>query len=110
MDYPHSPSSPSFPSSADKPDGLLADLYEAQITLVIAEHHIRLWRENSAPGNRLFCQRNSCVAHEALHEAGKTIERVAETLKIQVNSTLATQQRNSAHVYTESIPEERRPL
>lgn len=79
MDYPYPPGLLSFPSSADKPDELLAELHEAQIALAIAEHHIRLWRTNSVTGNRPFRQHHSCVAHEALYETGKTIDRVAET-------------------------------
>ncbi len=104
MDYPHPPGLLSFPSSTDKPDELLAELHEAQIALAIAEHHIRLWRTNSVTGNRPFRQHHSCVAHEALYESGKTIDRVAEMLKIQVNSTQpACQPSANAHDHADRL-------
>lgn len=89
MDYPRPPDLPSFQPSADRPDGLLAELRAAHIALGIAEDHIRLWRASSTmTGNIFFRSRLPHIAHEALDEAGEAIERTAELLRIQANGTL----------------------
>ncbi len=98
-----------FQPSADKPDRLLTELHEAQLALAIAEHHITLWRAKFATMSKVQCRpRISCVAHQALHEAGRTIDHIAELLKIQAHGTRATQQGNSVPIYTEASPADAR--
>jgi hypothetical protein len=98
-----------FPPSADKPDRLLTELHEAQLALTMAEHHVRLWRAKLATmGKVQYRPRVSYVAHQALHEAGRAIDDIAELLKIQAHGTRATQQGNSTHVYTPASPADAR--
>ncbi len=78
------PDLPSCQLSADRPDEFLAELRAAHIALGIAEDHIRLWRASSSmTGDLLFRSRLPYIAHEALYEASKAIDRTAELLRIQ---------------------------
>lgn len=105
MYYPDPPSVPAFPPSVDEADGLLAEVYQAQAALRIAEYHIRLWRANSATGNMSFRAYRTYAAHEAAHEAGEAIERIAEMLRIEATDTLEIPlQGNSAQIKTEVSP------
>ncbi len=105
MDYPDPPSFPSFRPSADQPDGLLAELHEVQAALVIAEYHIRLWRANSATGNMPFRAYRAYAAHEAVHEAGRVIDRIAEMLRIEATGTLTTPYLDHfTHIHAEASP------
>ncbi|MGH3774619.1 MAG: hypothetical protein ACRDRR_02600 [Pseudonocardiaceae bacterium] len=105
MYYPDPPSVPTFPPFVDEADGLLAEVYQAQAALRIAEYHIRLWRANSATGNMSFRAYRSYAAHEAVHEAGEVIGRIAEMLRIEVIDTLTIpHQGNSAQIITEVSP------
>jgi hypothetical protein len=98
MDYPDPPSSPSFQSSADKLDGLLSELHEVQVALVIVECHVRLRRANSATGDIPFRGYRSY----ALYDAGRVIDRVAETLRIEAACMMTAQRRDhSAQLYAE---------
>jgi hypothetical protein len=55
----------------------------------------------------LLAHRYSYAAHEALHEAGKTIDRIAETLRLETLRTLTTQHlSHSAQIYTEALSTE----
>lgn len=90
---------PRCPPPADKPDGLLAELHEAQALLVFAEYHIRLWCANSVTGHTSLRPRLSYAAHEALYDAGKIIANIAELLRIHANGTLPTPQGNAAQIY-----------
>lgn len=98
--------SPSSPPTTDKPDKLLIELHEAHIALMAAERHIRLWRANSVPGNARnvpISQRLCYTAHEALHEAGQALGRVAETLRIEVKTCLPTNQGDSVQVDIDAL-------
>lgn len=97
MDYPYS-----FPPSPDQPDRLLTELHEAQVALTIAEYHIRSWRADPTPGHPPLSL--SYLAHEALHEAGQLVDRIAEMLKIQACGTRATQQDRSGEIFTAVTP------
>lgn len=82
------PAPPRFPPLEDQPDELLAELHQAQVALRTAEYHLRLWRANSATGNiRAY---RAYAAHEALDEAGRVIDCIAETLLIEAAGTLTT--------------------
>lgn len=105
MDYPDLPSSPSFQPAADQPDRLLDELNQAQVALGIAEYHLRLWRANSVTGNVPFRAYRAYAAHEAVHEAGGIIGRIAEMLRIEVAGTMETPRINhSSQVHTEASP------
>jgi hypothetical protein len=103
---PDLPSSPRFQSAADQPDdGLLNELKHAQVALGIAEYHLRLWRANSVTGNVPFRVYRAYAAHEAVHEAGGIIDRIAEMLRIEVSGTLETPRINhSSQVHNEAPP------
>lgn len=102
MHYPDPPAQVTqLHPSVDKPDRLLTELHEAQLALAIAEHHIRRWRAKFATMSKAqFRPRLSCIALEALAEAGGAIDHIAELLKIQAHGTRATQQGNSVPIYT----------
>jgi len=87
MEYPYPPS---FRPSTVQPDELLAELHEVQAALEIAEYHIRLWRANSVTGNIPFRAYRAYAAHEALDEAGRAIDCLAESLRIEAAGTLTT--------------------
>ncbi len=110
MHYPD-PATPvtQFPLPADQSDRLLTELHEAQLALAIAEYHIRLWHAKFATMSKVqFRPRLSNVAHQALHETCGAIDHIAELLKIQAHGTRATQQGNSAHIYTQASPADAR--
>lgn len=88
MGFPDPPSLPSFQPATDQPDGLLAELHQAQVALGIAEYHLRLWLANSATGNMPFRAYRAYAAHEAVHEAGGIVGRIAEMLRIEAVGTL----------------------
>lgn len=96
MDYPDLPAQViQFQPSSHTPDRLLTELHEAQRALATAEHHIRSWRAQIAATENVYIRpRVSCVAHQALHEAGRAIDDIAALLKIQAHGTRATQQGN----------------
>jgi hypothetical protein len=50
----------------------------------MAEQYIIVWRRASAHGGNLISAYHSYAAHEALHEARKIVDRVAELLRIEV--------------------------
>jgi len=103
MDYPDLPSSPNAQPAADQPDRLLAELYQAQVALGIAEYHLRWWRANFATGNMPFRAYRSYAAHETVHEAGGIIDRIAELLRIEAAGTLTTPRiKNFSQVHTEA--------
>jgi hypothetical protein len=105
MDYLDLPSSPSVQPAANQPDRLLAELYQAQVALGIAEYHLRLWRANSATGNMPFRAYRAYAAHEAVHEAGGIIDHIAEMLRIEAAGTLTTPRINhSSQVHAETSP------
>lgn len=104
MDYPAPPHFPGFPPSEDQPDGLLAELHEVQAALAVAEYHIRLWRSNTATGNRQFRAYRAYAAHEALDEAGRVIDCIAETLLIDAAGTLTPHLGHPAQIVTEVSP------
>lgn len=68
---------------------------------MIAEYNIRLWRANSVTGNAYGVY----AAHEALDEAGRVIDRIAEMLRIEEDGTLTTPHLDhSAQVNAEVSP------
>lgn len=85
MYYPDPPSLPIFSPSADEADGLLAELYQAQAALRIAEYHLRLWRANSATGNMPFRAYRAYAAHEAMGEAGEIVDRISAQIRTEVS-------------------------
>lgn len=89
MGQPGLPSSPGSQPATGQPDGLLAELYQAQAALGIAEYHLRLWLANSVTGNMPFRAYRSYAAREAVNEAGEIIDRIAEMLRLEVAGTLA---------------------
>ncbi len=105
MYYPDPPSLPTFKPAADQTDGLLAELSQAQVALGIAEYHLRLWRANSATGNMPFRAYRAYAAHEAAHEAGEIIDRIAEMLRNDAAGTLTIPHRDhSAQIHNEESP------
>ncbi|MFY9806274.1 MAG: hypothetical protein WCC38_14565 [Pseudonocardiaceae bacterium] len=107
MDYPDRPAAQviQFQPSSHRPDQLLIELHEAQRALAIAEYHIRSWRAQFAATEEIHIRpRVSCVAHQALHEAGRAIDDIAALLKIQAHGTRATRQGNSAQIYLGASP------
>lgn len=73
-----------FPLSLDQADALVAELNQAHITLAMAAQYIIVWRRASAHGGNLISAYHSYAAHEALHEARKIVDRVAELLRNEV--------------------------
>ncbi|MBV8995301.1 MAG: hypothetical protein JO287_16760 [Pseudonocardiales bacterium] len=78
---------PSFPLLPGQPDRLLAELLEAQTALAIVAYYVSCWRAYLSAENTPPSRYHSLAAHEALHEARDTIDRVIEELRIQVAGT-----------------------
>ena len=105
MEHPDPPRYPSFRPSAVQPDELLVELHEVPAALEIAEYHIRLWHANSVPGNMPFRAYRAYAAHEALDEAGRVIDCLAETLRIEAVGTLTTPTTGPfRQIYAEASP------
>ena len=75
---------PRFPLLPGQPDRLLAELYEAQTALAIAEHYVSFWGTCPSTEEMSSSEYHSRAAHEALREARDIIDRVVEELRIQV--------------------------
>jgi hypothetical protein len=105
MDYPAPPSVPRCPPWTEEPDALLAELCETQIALGIAECHIRLWRRlwHASSEGHAASRVPSYVAHEALSEAGRAIDRIAEMLRREIAAT-STLRISDHSVQTPSLP------
>jgi hypothetical protein len=73
------------PPMTEQPDGLLAEVAETRIAPRVVERHIRLWRVTSQ--SHAASRVPSSLAHEALSEAGRAIDRIAEMLRREIKAT-----------------------
>ncbi|HET9118176.1 MAG TPA: hypothetical protein VFN75_08920, partial [Pseudonocardiaceae bacterium] len=85
VNYPVPPRMPCWPPMTEEPNKLLAKLDETRIALEVAERHIRLSRSNSK--RHAASHMPSYLAHEALSEAGKAIDCIAELLRREIAAT-----------------------
>jgi hypothetical protein len=102
MAHPDLPRLLSVPPSPAQPDRLVIELQEARAALAVAGYHIKAWRADPTPEHPPLSL--PYLAHEALHQAGQLIDRIAEMLTIQAWGTRATQQSHSAQPLTTAPP------